>query len=174
MKFKGDEMTTNDPKAPLNTNDEEASNSKNSSVKDEKNNTHFLLGQKLGFANVAVNVCMVWWVSSVVFCCSILAAVWIQRNDLVKSWIIHLLGVVLVIFFGGVTAFGTLIERLYLCKLHKGISDLTERLNQDDKDIFSTEIVTFRVVMFIGTSSFFLILIVWCFLWVGLARGWWN
>lgn len=136
--------------------------------------TRFLLGQKLAFANTAINVCMAWWVSSVVFCGSILAAAWLKRDELVESRIIHLLGIILLIFFAGVVAFGALIWWMYLRNLNKGISEFAERLNPAAKDFFSTEVSTFKWVMFIGTSSFFLILVVWCLLWVGLSNGWWK
>jgi hypothetical protein len=43
---------------------------------EDKDNPRFLLEQKIASLNTVANVSMTWWVSSVVFCALIFAAVW--------------------------------------------------------------------------------------------------
>lgn len=134
--------------------------------------TRFLLGQKLAFANTVSQVSMTWWVSSVVFCASILAAVWLKRADLIESGIFYPLGIFLCFFFAGVVIFGAQITWHYLRDLRQDLSNLPKKA--DGEAFFSTELKTFKRSMFIGTASFFLILIVWVFFLIGLALGWWK
>lgn len=134
--------------------------------------TRFLLGQKLAYANTLASVCMTWWVSSIVFCGSILAAVWLYRNELINSGMIHLLGVLLSLFFAGIVIFGAQITWNYLPKLGKDLSSLPKKSNGDD--FFSTEFSTFKWSMVIGTISFLFILGVWIILWACLASGCWK
>ena len=44
-----------------------------------------LLQKKLDFVTTLANIGMTWWVSSVVFCGSILAAVWVYRKEVASS-----------------------------------------------------------------------------------------
>ena len=137
--------------------------------KNEKNETlRFVLEQKISFTNMLGNVCMTWWVSSVVFCGSILAAVWLNKQELAASGVIGWLGFVLFFFFATVVCFGILVIR-YLDKLQKEISTLAKELNHEG--FFSNELSIFKLGMIDGTSSFALVLIVWVILWIGLWLG---
>lgn len=142
-----------------------------SASKDDER-TLLLLQQKLAHANTMGNVCMTWWVSSVVFCGSILAAVWWNKAELSEPEIVNKLGIFLLLFFAGVVIFGALIMRLYLRNLRKDLSKLLKK--PGEKDFFSTELSTFWWAMFIGTVSFLLILIAWVFLWGELRSGRWK
>ena len=112
-------------------------------IKYENNEeTRFLLGQKLAYVNTLASVCMTWWVSSIVFCGSILAAVWLYRDKLIVSGLIHLLGVFLSLFFAGIAVFGAQITWNHLPKLKEDLSRLPKKTN--NYDFFSTELSTFK------------------------------
>ena len=68
-------------------------------MSEDKDNPRFLLEQKIASLNTVANVSMTWWVSSIVFCGAIFAAVWLYRGDLFESGIMKSLGRVLLIFF---------------------------------------------------------------------------
>jgi hypothetical protein len=138
---------------------------------EDKDNPRFLLEQKIASLNTVANVGMTWWVSSIIFCGSIFAAVWLYRGDLVESGIMKSLGRVLLIFFLGVIVFGGLII-VYLCKVRKEISALSAALG--GKGYFSIELNFFISAMIVGTLSFLLIAVVWIFLYTGLSAGTWR
>ena len=132
---------------------------------DEKD-TASSLEQKVTSLGTLANVCVTWWVSSVVFCGSILAAVWINRGELVESNVIGWLGFFLFMFFLSIIGFGILVI-VYLCRLHR-------ELKRNHKGYFSREIKFFIWAMSVGTSSFILILVGWLCLWIGLSSGSWK
>lgn len=66
----------------------------------------FLITQKMSYVNSTVNVCMQWWVSSIVFCGAVLAAVWSNRAELRQPGILIGLGVILFVFFSFISYFG--------------------------------------------------------------------
>ncbi|HEU0144057.1 MAG TPA: hypothetical protein VFQ47_04665 [Nitrososphaera sp.] len=127
----------------------------------------FLIEQKMASMNTAGNVCMTWWVSSVVFCGSILAAVWLQREELAKSgfFLLASFSFVLTVFFAGIVIFG-IVAIKYLKKFHKDIFALAKELNQEG--VFCTEVIYFKRAMEIGTGSFALIFIAWIILCISL------
>jgi len=134
----------------------------------EKNETlRFLIEQKLSSMNTAGNVCMTWWVSSVVFCGSILAAVWLQRSELAKAggFLLGGLSLVLTVFFAGTVLFGVVAIK-YLKKFRRDICKLTKGLNRGR--VFQTEVTYFIGAMEIGTWSFALVFVAWVILCVGL------
>lgn len=136
---------------------------------EEHERRSFLLEQKLASLNAVANMCMTWWVSSVVFCGSILAGVWLQREEIVKSGVLFALGFTLSVFFAGVVAFGAVIWGKYLPALDDDLSDLASTSGVGGS--FSNELTTFRWGMGIGTGSFFFILVVWLILWCHLSPG---
>jgi len=126
----------------------------------------FLVGQKISSLNTAGNVCMTWWVSSVVFCGTILAAIWLQRKELAESrFIIWLLFAVLTLFFAGIVSFGIVVIS-HLKKFREDVLTLTTGLQQGG--LFRTDLEFFKWGMIIGTSSFALILLAWIIFWVFL------
>jgi hypothetical protein len=129
----------------------------------EKDTSQSLLEQKIASLGTLANVCVTWWVSSVVFCGSILAAVWLNRRELVESNIIGLLGFLLLTFFLSIIGFGALVI-VYLCKLYKEVK-------RKHRSYFSREIKYFIWAMAVGTSSFILILGGWIVLWEWLWSG---
>src|SRR2546429_404926 len=130
----------------------------------------FLFEQKIKCVNTVANVCMSWYVSTVVFYGTILAVVWWNREDLRGSKIIVWLGCLLTIFFAGVLYYGITFVK-YLDRLHKEIFAFTKELQHEG--FFCNELSTFRRAMIIGTASFGIILLAWLFLWIGLSLGYW-
>lgn len=132
----------------------------------------FLLGQKLIYLNTIAKVCMSWWVSSIVFCGTILAAVWLRRDELVNSLVFIPLGIAIASFFASFIYFGiTAIQHLSIFKTE--ISELLEKLKFADSEpvstnIFDMEIGSIRRGIEIGIGTFILILIVWIALFLSL------
>ncbi len=139
---------------------------------DDKDIPRFFLEQKIASLNTVANVSMTWWVSSVVFCGSIFAAVWVYRKDLFDSGIISNLGIFLSLFFLGIVIFGVLII-IYLRKFYKGMSVISSDFHISNDFSISNELRFFIRAMIVGTLSFALILIGWILLARGLSRGSW-
>lgn len=141
-------------------------------------NVRFLLGQKISHFNTVSHVCMSWWVSSIVFCGSILAAVWFNRSDLMQSGIFPILGFVVAFFFLSFIWFGTVINR-YLTRLDKDISFLIKKLKPNVSKLnpdcaFGAETHSIKWGIRIGISTFILILLAWFFLVTTLHLGFWK
>jgi hypothetical protein len=156
-------------------------NETNKQIKDleiDNENLRFLLGHKLSYLTTVSIVCMSWWVSSIVFCGSIIAAVWYKRADLVEPKIIIVLGVAVTLFFASFIRFGNAIDN-YLTNLKADIVILMEKLRPADPkmistDIFEHEIEGIKKGIRIGIHSFILILFVWIILIIVLYHGYWN
>ncbi|MDT5061139.1 MAG: hypothetical protein QOH63_1598 [Acidobacteriota bacterium] len=136
----------------------------------------FLIEQKMSYVNSAVNICMLWWASSIVFSGSILAAVWSQKEALVEPLHVIALGIAIFIFFFGIADFGLLAaKRLGL--VQREIADLAHFLNYGmlipEENFFHTEIETFQMSMRLGAGSFALICAVWSAFWMYLSGRWW-
>ncbi|HEY0428592.1 MAG TPA: hypothetical protein VGC76_12495 [Pyrinomonadaceae bacterium] len=153
---------------------------KKDKISENKDETlHFLLGQKLIYLNTIAKVCMSWWVSSIVFCGTILAAVWLRRGELVDSGIINYLGFFVGCFFLSFIGFG-IAALYYLFKFRDKISELiappnSSQTQTDSKqisaDAFNIEIHSIMCGILIGIVTFILILIVWIILFVSLYQG---
>lgn len=137
----------------------------------------FLIEQKVSFVNSAVNVCMAWWVSSIVFCGGILAAVWSSQDKLRNPVLLVLLGIILLVFFASIAAFGVMV----IFRLDVGrqeIARLAVMLNfaesgketkphqpEAGQDFFHAEIKSFQIAMSIGAVSFGFTCVVWVVFW---------
>ncbi len=131
----------------------------------------FLFEQKIRCVNTVANVCMSWYVSTVVFYGTILGVVWWNRRDLTNSKAIFWLGWILTFFFAGVLYYGITFIK-YLKQLDRQISDFTKEVGYEG--FFAHEMFTFKRAMWIGTLSFSLILLAWLVLWGGLWLGSWS
>lgn len=153
-------------------------------------NIRFLIGQKISFLNTAANTCMFWWATAVVACGALLRGIWKRRNKIADKGItvVRLVGATGFIFIVSLLVFGTwLIPYYYLTQTQTEITNLANRLaitklenikpqdasqvqNEQNKlqnqekpvDFFKREIDTFWYAMYIGITSFILILIAWC------------
>jgi hypothetical protein len=132
----------------------------------------FLIQQKMSYVNSAVNICMLWWASSIVFSGSILAAVWTKRGELGPPVNVILLGLAIFIFFFGVADFGFLAANR-LGMVQKQIAELASKLDygesEREENFFHTEIKTFQISMILGGGSFALICVVWSAFWFYLV-----
>jgi hypothetical protein len=147
----------------------------NETISDET--IRFLIKQKMSYVNSTVNVCMLWWVSSIVFCGYVLAAVWLYREQLRQPGYIIGLGLILFVFFFYIAYFGLLIaDRLVI--VQKEIAVFADELNYGylrDKlkasdlnpygGFFYTEIITFKRAMITGALSFALVFAIWIIFW---------
>jgi hypothetical protein len=144
----------------------------------------FMIEQKMSYVNSVVNICMLWWISSIVFCGSILGAVWLNRDGLWQTAYVLVLGIVLFVFLFYIVSFGILAaDRLGL--VQQEIAVLADLLNYArlsaevdsaklnvQEGFFHTEIVTFQRSMRIGAGSFALIFVVWIGFWIFLSGTW--
>lgn len=128
----------------------------------------FLLERKLDFLKEIAQACMLWWVSSVVFCGTVIAAVWSKWEKLKEQKVIRWLGIVLCVFFSSIVAFGYLVI-VYLWNLEIELADVAKKLNLPDRN-FQYELLTFRRAIWAGTSSFILVWIAWILMWVKLSK----
>ena len=112
----------------------------------------FLIEQKVSFVNSTVNVCMLWWASSIVFSGYVLAAVWSKRGEVRQRSILIGLGIVLSVFFSVVAVFGFLVAHR-LGVVQGEIAVLAANLKAPN-DFFHTEVLTFQVSMWLGAGSF--------------------
>lgn len=138
--------------------------------KDEEEK-RFLLTRKLDYISTLATVSMTWWVSSLVFCGSIIAAVWMERDKLIAYPIICPLAAFISLFFTGLVLFGAHISWCYLPKLSRELSILT-KTPDDQKNILSSELSVFRWLMSVGTGSFIFILLGWLLFWRTLPCQW--
>jgi len=91
----------------------------------------FLITQKMSYVSSTVNVCMQWWVSSIVFCGAVLAAVWSNRAELRAPGILIGLGVILLAFFSFISYFGfSVAHRLGI--VQQEIAALADKLHYAD------------------------------------------
>jgi hypothetical protein len=136
----------------------------------------FLIKQKMSYVNSAVNICMLWWASSIVFSGSILAAVWSKQGELGRPASVIGLGIAIFIFFFGVADFGFMTAKR-LGMVQKQIAKLARKLNYGElgceENFFLTEIETFQISMRLGGCSFALICAVWSVFWMYLSGPLW-
>jgi hypothetical protein len=141
----------------------------------------FLIAQKMSYVSSAVNICMLWWVSSVAFCAYILAAVWSNREQLRQPGYVMGLGIALFVFFFFIAYFGFMVAYRSVI-VQKEIAFLADELNYaylgdklkavklDTKGgFFYTELVIFKKSMIIGSLSFALIFMGWIVFWILLS-----
>ncbi|HEX7998576.1 MAG TPA: polymer-forming cytoskeletal protein [Pyrinomonadaceae bacterium] len=129
----------------------------------------FLVEQKTTYVNSIINVCMLWWVSSVVFYGSVLAAVWLKQKELKEHrFILNLLGLTLSVLFLSTAAFGLLVIR-YSFQIQGEIDTLVDSLKGPD-NFFDTELSGFRRAMGFGIGSFLLITLIWIWFWCHLRE----
>jgi len=156
--------TKSEEQSLVNAENKSTEHQESSREKEGDENIRFLLGQKLSFLNTAAKVCMSWWVSSIVFCGTILAVVWFKRGEF-EPGILTLLSIAVTIFFASFILFG-MSAIWHLREFEAGINNFIGKLKLDDSkqiftDVFKHEINSIRRGIIIGIGSFILVLIVW-------------
>jgi hypothetical protein len=104
----------------------------------------FLITQKMSYVNSTVNVCMQWWVSSIVFCGAVLAAVWSNRVELRQPGILIGLGIILFAFFSVISYFGfSVAHRLGI--VQQEIAVLADKLHYADLEPTLKPLLTYKI-----------------------------
>jgi hypothetical protein len=140
--------------------------------KDKINALEKLLSLKSQTLHTMMMAAMTWWVSSIVFCGSILAGTWIKRPELVQysftKWLFFGIGL---IFFVLVLAFGFWLSHTFkhLCRDIKELRTqfaLRADINIHNSQLRDSEYRIIRGGTAIGTCCFFLIIVAWLALWL--------
>jgi hypothetical protein len=123
-----------------------------------------VLEGKAALFSTIINNCMLWWVSSVVFCGSVLSATFLKRNEIESlknlKWFLGIVG----FFFVTIVAFGSCVG-IMIVQVSSQMSGILKELSMPT-DSFATEFHMFESGMWLGTSSFVLILVTW----IGICR----
>lgn len=125
-----------------------------------------MLTQKFHFLEVVANTSMTWWVSSVVFCSTVIGIIWLYKSDVFKlpSRLFSFLGITLHLFFLSVVIYGLLV--IYrVIKIEEDINRIINLLGFAELK-FNQDIISLKCSILMGTTSFFLIWI----LWFGISR----
>ena len=126
------------------------------------------LDGKIAFLTTVINACMLWWVSSVVFCGSVLSTTYVKRKEILKlrnlNWFIFIVA----FFILTIVAFGCGLGWLmYLERLQT--AELLGKLKLP-ADGYKLEYQIFEWGLCLGTSSFVLVFITWVGIWKHLRK----
>lgn len=122
-----------------------------------------LLEQKLQLLNTIANVGMLWWVSSVVFCGSILGAIWINRHEVAGAPFFGWLSVLLGVFFFSIVLFGVCMI-IATGAIRYEVESIIEAVDLA-KHSRHVGFLTVQIGYAIGTTSFLIVTIIWALLW---------
>lgn len=129
----------------------------------------FLIEQKMHIYQTVGNVSMTWWASSILFCASILASVWLKRDLISALPYFGLLGGVLATFFLSLVVFGVCLY-VYACDLQSDLEVSLRKIHASSRS-FDPELDLLKRGILDATSSFILIAGAWLVLWRSLAAG---
>lgn len=127
-----------------------------------------MVEKNLSLLETLISACMFWWVSSVVFCGSLLAGIWKKETEIKKMPIFHWFFFVATVFIGSVVCFGFCVVRTSF-KLESETEKFLEltKMNIDALSGFAA----LREGMYFGTSSFVLVLITLVGMWVSFGKN---
>jgi len=142
----------------------------------EGKHIQFLIEQKIEVFRTVCDISMLWWVSSVVFCASILAALWIKRCELEHLPYLGRLSLsaLLSVFFISIIFYGVWVY-WYFSVLQGDLAKLLHQIKASPTT-FDTELNLAKLAILTGASSFGIVLIIWviliCAIWRSLrGRG---
>ena len=118
---------------------------------------------KIALGQTIITAAMTWWVSSVVFCASIIAGTWLKRADIYQLRTVArlLFCVIVFLFFVSVVAFGILTYRAFR-RLGREIGELRAFLKKSTMSSERAWEFDFAATATaLGTSSFILIALTW-------------
>lgn len=119
--------------------------------------TQFIIEHKLYTLHSLQSTGMSWWVSSVVFCASIIGAVWYHRKQLASHpEVMKSLRFAIGFFFITVIAYGVVLAVHCMAMRADVLS-----LKGSDVKMFGKEFVVTTIAYAFGTTSFILIAISW-------------
>ena len=118
----------------------------------------FIIENSLDMLKSYQSIGMRWWATSVVFCASIIGAVWRNRSYLIQHPLLKSLELAIGFFLISIVGFGAIMA--YHC--WNMLSDFLQLINQDSKlKQFDNEFWVTIWGYLIATSSFVLITISW-------------
>ena len=127
-----------------------------------------LLAYKIQLLTTIANTSMLWWVSAVVFCASVLGAIWSRRSEAEAILRLKPMGFLLYFFFSSIVLYGLLVT-IMVALQYRDIRFLLQKLG-DPVSSFDVEYLWILIGMPIGTSSFVIFLAVWHFFWQSMKR----
>ena len=127
-----------------------------------------MLQKNLDFLATLLSACMTWWVSSVVFCGSLIAGIWLKKDDIKKMGsYFHWFFFVASVFVASVVCFGFWV--VWVSSRLEGEHDQIIDMLKAGSGLH-VEFAALREGMILGTSSFVLVLITIIGLWIYFAR----
>jgi hypothetical protein len=123
----------------------------------------FLLTQKLEMWRTIGDATMLWWVSAVVLCATIIGIALTHADKIKKPRHLHVAALVVMVFFTMIFTYG-LIVILYIPRLHADIVSLAAG-QPGVGTAFNPELWFFRYAMYMGTGNYLLFMVVWGILW---------
>jgi uncharacterized membrane protein YgdD (TMEM256/DUF423 family) len=130
-----------------------------------------LIQEKLSFLNTVANSYMLWWVSSILFCGSVLSTVWVKQKDILKIKnkgidIFFNIANFLFILIIGFGIFGV----IGLSKVKSEYDLLIESIGIP-MDVTNFEFPSIQIGIIMGTTSFFFVLIIWNLIYLHLRNS---
>lgn len=122
-----------------------------------------LISRKLEFLRTVADTSMQWWVSSVLFCASVLGAMWSRRIEVMVMPYKRQVGFLLTFFFGSIVLYGALVTAITLLDWFSA-RQLLDVLRAPE-DLFNSEFLWILLGVPVGTSSFVLFLVVFRMIW---------
>lgn len=130
-----------------------------------------LLQEKLTFLNTVANSYMLWWVSSILFCGSILSTVWIKQKEIlsINKKGFNFFFVVVNFLFLSIIGFGVF-GVIGLSKI-KSEYDLLIATSKSSIIVPNSEFSSIQIGILIGTTSFLFVLVVWNLIYFQLRKN---
>jgi hypothetical protein len=128
-----------------------------------------LLEKRMDFLNTIADASMLWWVSSVVFCGTIIAAVWLQKEMILNSDLFNGLFGLVTVFFASIVTYGFWTV-WSVSKIGSQIELILEGLGEVTISASLYETTGIIGAIIIGNTSFLLILLAWIVLWARWGR----
>lgn len=131
---------------------------------DNLENIKMIVDRKLDFLNTVSDTSMLWWVSVVVFCGTVIGVVlgWKEKLEALPSYILKFFSFIVLIFLTSVVGYGYLVIE-YADKSHKELKLLLPQI-QVSPSAFDCEYSLLKYGMTFGISTFVLTLIAWMFI----------
>lgn len=126
-----------------------------------------VLQHKSGFFEYLTNALMIWWVSSVAFCGSILSSTWLKRKEISNIRFMDWLFTVVFVFFLSIVVFGLYVVYA-VGHLRVEVSALLDQLHVSSDQLYEFRMV--QVGVGIGSSSFIFVLFTWIGMWIVLRK----
>ena len=126
-----------------------------------------LLDHKLSFLDTIAQTSMLWWVSSIVFCCTIIAVLWHRREDIIKIPGLNMVCFLITVLLASFPVYAIWVI-LGTNKIEYETKYILKTLELPTDLLF--EFTGIKIALFIGGTTFFLVLIAWLWIWKKLNQ----